>query len=385
MIAPKKRAVILTGHFAIQKRRANILWLSDELRANGWHVTFITTGYSWVSKLRGDRRFKSLYDRPKTGTFKIDDTLSAVFRYAPLHPFSLRNRMLDRAVSPLHKVFAAYWKRHLQAPLADADLVVIESGPPIMLAPHVAHFAPRARMVYRVSDDVELLGLPAFIRKAELNYAPLFDRISMASKVLAKVFDGHSTVKIDPIGIPKALYARPLPDPFGPGRAAREAVCAGTTQFDMQAAIAIAQLRPNWRLHILGRLQNPPPHGLPENLVFHGELPFERSAAFIKHGDIGLALYLDRPGVEYQTTQSNRILQYRYFGLPIIGPARLIDPAFPGILGYKALTSTALEPVLRLVENQPRLMEDTVPDWHDLYKRIVSTQKRPRSLTTITD
>ena len=88
MTVPKKKAVILTGHFAVQKRRANILWLSDELRAHGWHVTIITTGYSWVSRLRGDRRFQSLYAPPKTGTRIIDDTLTNIFHYAQIHPFS---------------------------------------------------------------------------------------------------------------------------------------------------------------------------------------------------------------------------------------------------------------------------------------------------------
>lgn len=376
MSTQQKRAVILTGHFAVQKRRANILWLSDELRANGWHVTLITTGYSWISRLRGDRRFKSLYTPPKPGTQVIDETLTTVFRYAPIHPFSLRSAPLDRLVRPLHRAFETYWRPHLQAPLREADLVVVESGPPLLLAPHVARYASKATLVYRVSDDVTLLGLPEFVRTAELQFAPLFDRISMASPILAKVFAGHPRVAIDPIGIPKSLYAGVLPDPFCSDRARREAVCAGTTQFDMQAVLAIAQLRPDWRLHILGRLRENPPETAPANVVFHGEQPFEKTASFIKHADIGLAPYLDRPGVEYQTTQSNRILQYRYFGLPIIGPARLCDPEIPSIFGYSDLMANTLSAVLSKAEAFESTSPETIPDWHDLYLRIISTKKR---------
>jgi len=370
------KAIILTGHFAVQKRRANILWLSDELRTQGWHVTIITVGYSWVSWLRRDRRFQTLYAPPRSGTHVIDDTLTNIFHYAPIHPFSLRNDWLDRAVRPVHRLFEMFWKSRLNLPLKDADLVIVESGPPIMLAPDVARVAKNAVLVYRVSDDVNLLGLPNFLRRAELHYAPLFDRISMASPVLAKIFNGLSTVAIDPIGVPKALYEGVLPDPFGSNRADREVVCAGTTQFDMQAVLAIARLRPGWRLHVLGRLRETVPPDTPPNLVFHHEQPFETTAAFIKHADIGLAPYLDKPGVEYQTHQSNRVLQYRYVGLPIVGPKRLCHPSVPSIFGYADLSEEALEPALIRAETYVAPEDDVIPDWHDLYLRIVSTQKQ---------
>jgi len=375
MMHPQKRAVILTGHFAHQKRRANIHWLSDELRDHGWHVTFVTVGYSWVSRLRGDRRFKSLFQRPTPGLDQIDASLTSVFRYAPIHPFSLRNHPLDALVRPIHYLFETYWRRHLRAPLANADLVVVESGPPVMLSPAAREYAPDAALVYRVSDDVKLLGLPVFLQKAELRHAAVFDRISMASPILAKKFHAHETVRIDPIGIPKKLYAGNLPDPIGVHRAEKEVVCAGTTQFDLPAAVAIAKARPNWRLHIIGRLQGDPPSHIPPNLIFHGELPFAQTAAYIKHADIGFAPYIDRPGVEYQTAQSNRILQYRHFGLPILGPSRLCDPTIPCIIGYPGIETDQLETALMQAETYVAPKPDEVPDWHLLYSRITSTPK----------
>lgn len=373
------RAVILTGHFAVQKRRANILWLSDELRAQGWHVTIVSVGYSWVSRLRGDRRFLSLYDRPRSGRHVVDDTLINIFHYAPIHPFSFRSDGVDRLIRPVHRLFETFWRPRLKQPLKDADLVVVESGPPVMLAPDVARLARKAVLVYRVSDDVNLLGLPKFVRRAELRNAPLFDRISMASPVLAKVFDGFPTVAIDPVGVPSALYQSALPDPFGSRRAAREVVCAGTTQFDIQAVLAIARLRPGWQLHVLGRLRQAVPADAPSNIVFHHEQPFEKAAAFIKHADIGLAPYLDKPGVEYQTHQSNRVMQYRYVGLPIIGPKRLCHSSVPSIFGYEDLSERALAPVLDQAERYVAPDRETIPDWHDLYLRIVSTHKQTKS------
>ncbi|SNR85432.1 hypothetical protein [Puniceibacterium sediminis] len=371
-----KRAVILTGHFPVQKRRGSILWLSDNLRDNGWHVTIITVGYSWVSKLRGDKRFQSLEAPPLPGETRHDETLTAVFGYAPLHPFSLRKPALDALLEPLHRIFPAYWRRRLPKYLADADLVVVESGQPVMLAPIARAAAPGAAMVYRVNDDVTVLGLPNFISLAEMRYASLFDRISVASPHLARRFERFGTVARDPMGVSKALLDRDMPDPFaGAPRATREAVCAGTTQFDMPSVLAIARLRPDWRFHIFGRLRGDA-IDKPGNLVLHGERPFEETAAWVRHADIGLAPYLDKPGVEYQTVNSNRMLMYRYFGLPMIGPERLCDPEVPSLVGYRPGSEPSIRAALDRLEGMGRGPSDpSVQDWSVLYERIAATPK----------
>lgn len=373
----QRRAVIMTGHFPIQKRRANILWLSDNLRANGWHVTMITTGYSWVSKLRGDRRFKQLAtDRPLVGEVVHDETLTSYFDFAPLHPFSVKKPLIDECLRPLHQSFVWFWSRKLPKYLDGADLVVIESGPPVMLAPVVRRMAPTAAMVYRVSDDVRVLGLPHFLARAELEYAPLFDRVSMASKLLARRFSHLENLRIDPVGVAKALLDSPLPDPFANApRARREAVCSGTTQFDEESMRLMAKLRPEWNFHIIGRLQKEPDDA-PDNLIFHGELPFNDAAAYVKHADIGLAPYLDKPGVEYQTAQSNRMILYRYFGQPMIGPESLCDPEVPSLIGYRTGSEASMAAALDQLEHMsPGPSDPMVQDWSVLYDRIVSTPK----------
>lgn len=373
-MTPRKRAVILTGHFPVQKRRGSILWLSDNLRASGWHVTMITVGYSWVSKVRGDKRFATLDGKPVPGIRDHDETLTSIFGYSPLHPFSLRRPLLDRLARPLHQSFPAYWRKKLKAPLAKADLVVIESGQPVMLSPLVRRFAPDAAMVYRVNDDVNVLGLPAFIGEAELKYAGLFDRISVASPHLARRFAAYPSVQMDPMGVSKSLLDQELPDPFEHReRAEREAVCAGTTQFDMDAVLSMARLRPNWNFHIFGRLRGTP-SDIPGNLILHGEMPFLETAAWIKHADIGLAPYLDKPGVEYQTAHSNRMLMYRYFGLPMIGPKRICDPAVPSLVGYEPGQEASFVAALDRLDQMKRTLADpAIQDWSVLAERIAST------------
>ncbi|KUJ73192.1 hypothetical protein AVO45_15745 [Ruegeria marisrubri] len=350
------RAVLLTGHFPGQKRRPSFLWISDELQKLGWHVTFGTVGYSWLSRVFGDKRLAVLETPPRPGTHRLSERLTALFGYSPIHPL---RTTLDPLLNPAHCLFPAYWASRLKAPLARADLVLIESGAPVMLTPLARRLAPQARLIYRVNDDIRLLNPPGLLIRAEQRYACLFDRISTPSPRLAQRFP-HPKVTLDPMGIPREALARPQPDPYEP-RAQFEAVCAGTTQLDIPALLRIAQSRPNWRLHVLGRLKSTPPR-LP-NLFFHGEQSFDTTLAHIAHADIGLAPYVDRPGIEYQTTNSNRILLYRHFGLPILGPDRLCHPSLPAIIGY------GQPGALDRCERRERRPE-ALPDWSELARRL---------------
>lgn len=355
-----RRAVLLTGHFPQQKRRPSLLWVSDAMQADGWHVTHVTVGYSWLSALLGDRRLAALERIPEPGTRIISPNLSAIYGLSPLHPFSTRMGLLDAALRPLHGLFPAYWARALRRPLAAADLVLVESGAPVMLAPLARRLAPQAQLVYRVNDDMRLLRYPAFLPLLETKYASVFDRISTASPHLARRFDRVAPISIDPMGIPHHRLQGKMPSPYATG-ACKNAICAGTTQLDMSALVRIADARPDWQLHIIGRLRTAPPER--PNLTFHGEQDFDTTLAHIAHADIGLAPYFDAPGIEYQTSNSNRILLYRHFGLPILGPDRLCHPSVPSIIGYG-------DPdVWFRCETTPKRPE-SIPDWRQLARRL---------------
>jgi 2-beta-glucuronyltransferase len=235
--------------------------------------------------------------------------------------------------------------------------------------------APAVPIVYRASDDVRLLGLPSWLCEEEIAAAPLLDRISVASPILARRWEGHAGLAIDPIGVPKARLAEDPGDPYPSPRARIEAVCAGTTLIDMDQALTLARLFPHWRITVIGRLKRRPAH-LPPNLRLTGERPFDETAAHIRHADIGLALYADRPGIEFQTAQSNRMLLYRHFRLPIIGPRRLCDPSLPSVIGYDPRDATSMAEAAARALALPPLPEDpTIPDWDLLFTRIAATTR----------
>lgn len=367
MNGPGRTAVLFSGHFADQARRGSMHWLADELVKHGWRVRFVSFGFSWISLLTRDVRLGGDV-RPRVGLHPVRPGLESYFKFTPFHPIDLRRPWLNRLAAPLFARFPAFWRGAVRRLTGDADLVVLESGLPLLLAPTVrAH--SRARLVYRVNDDVRILRTPPGVRDAEIRYAPLFDRISLASPVLAQRFEGLGPIGLDPMGLDAAAFDRPHPSPFGP-RWAREVVSAGTSHFDAEAVRAMAALRPAWRFHILGRLREPISG---PNIVWHGEKPFAEVVSFVQHADIGLAPYRDLPGVAYQVHHSNRLLQYARLKLPTLGPMAMTHPDAPHLIGYVPGDTASLEQALGRAETMDRTtLTGHVPGWDALYGGIVS-------------
>ncbi|WP_425506327.1 hypothetical protein [Sulfitobacter maritimus] len=352
--------VLLTGHFPFQKRRPSMLWVSHHLRAEGWRMTHVTVGYSWLSKVFGDVRLTALDSPPHYGIHHHDPQFTSIYSLPPIHPVKTRSAPLNRLLEPAFKLFTNHWSRLLRVPLSRADLVICESGPPVLLGPLLAEQAPQAARIYRVSDDIRLLNAPDILLRSERDHRP-FTRISTASPHIAARFADHANVTIDPIGIPHQDIRVSTDDPYPRPRPGPIAVCAGTTLLDIPALIRLADLRPNWQIHVLGRLRQTPPAR--RNIAWHGEQDFNTTLAHIAHADIGLAPYRDEPGVEYQSTNSNRILLYRHHGLPTLGPDRLCHPTLPSIIGYNSPNA------LERCETWRRAPE-VVPDWKELAQRL---------------
>lgn len=343
-------------------------------------MTVVTVGYSWLSRVLGDRRMEGVHKVPDVGLTVHSPRFSSVFGYAPIHPVSTRSPTLDAVLEPVHQLFQRYWRPRLAPLFASADLVVLESGAPVLLAREARRFAPDAALVYKVSDDIRALGLPRFVVEAEKRHAHLFDRISVASPVLAARFAGLGPVQLDPLGVPRDILDATGPAPAGLNSSGRiNAICAGTTLLDMRSLVGMARLRPDWRLHVIGRVRSRP-RNAPDNLLLHGERPYAETAAWVRHADIGLAPYTDSPAIAYQATHSNRLLMYRYFGLPAIGPVRLHKTGYKALIGYAPGDEHSIARAMQTAENTPRRPEHhAIPDWSDFAQRIASTRRRTRT------
>ena len=369
-----KRLIFLTGHFPQQKRRTSMLWVTDHLQAKGWHVTYVTVGYSWLSWVGNDKRLATLDKVPQRGTHVISPSLTGVYGLSPWHPVRSQFQSLNLFLEPFCNLFTAYWAPRLRKLLPSADLVICESGAPVLLGQLVAKYAPQATRIYRVSDDIRLLNAPDVMLRAEATHHH-FDRISTGSPLIAQRFQDHPNVTLDPMGVPYDQINISTADPYTRTPEGKIAVCAGSTLLDMQAILRTARRCPHWQIHVIGRLKTKPPV-LP-NVTWHGEQPFAKTLSYIQHADIGLAPFQDVPGVEYQITNSNRILLYRYCGLPILAPARLCTPDIPSLISDSAQDAPAR---CEAFGRQP----EPIPDWSALADALVQNGvTEPPELTSI--
>lgn len=363
--AQRPIAVIVTGHFYDQKRRGSIHWLTDEFLKNGWKVRFVTVGYSQISKLIGDIRLKALDTSPAKGRRRLSEQLETYFHIPPFHPIDLRLRPLNKLATPIFRLYPRLVSRWLTELVNNADLVVLESGIPLLLAPLVRR-SSAARLIYRVNDDVRAMRSPPILHEAELALAPLFDRISLASPILARRFEGLGQVGIDPMGLNKPIFDAAHPDPYTP-RWEKEVVCAGTSHFDTHSMLMIARSRPTWRFHVIGRLRQ---SLKADNIVAHGEMPFQALVPFIQHADYAVAPYNDVPGMEYQAHHSNRLLQYAYVGLPTLVPQRVYHEGLELLVPYRSNNDRELDHSLTILSTTRRNPNPKIPGWDRLYNGI---------------
>jgi 2-beta-glucuronyltransferase len=311
MPAPR-RVILISGHYLGSKRRAGFHHLAGAFWNLGWDVTFVTVGISYLSWLKGDFRFAYPVREEANRLVQEHERLTSFVLLTPTHPGNLGSAVANRLSTPF---FARYGRVSL-GPLAEllpqADLVIFESTAGLLLVAQVRELAPNARLVYRASDDLRLLGVHPVIVEAETEAIPLFDLVSAPTEQIADVLGEHA--EVHPAGIDKEAFDRPTPSPYDRDPSA---VFAGVSHFfDYETLEAAAGVAPDVAFHVIG----PPPRPLPKNVVFHPEMPFESVVPYLQHATFGLLLF---PRNDPRLGHGNKISQYSYCRLPIVAPGDL--------------------------------------------------------------
>jgi 2-beta-glucuronyltransferase len=315
-----KRVVLVTGHYLGSKRQAGFHWLADAYWRAGWEVLFFTAAISWFSWLQRNYRMAYPVRREANQVHWVRPGLGSYVWFTPWHPVNLRMRLLNRMLRP---VFARYGDLPLGAAegcVRQADLIVFESKPGLLLYAQYKRLNSRARYVYRVSDDLRLLrSSHPVVLEAEERYAPQFDLISVPSAHVLQRFHHLPQAVLHYHGIRKDLFDRDCPNPYPQGAWETNLVFVGISHFDYDFLHTASVSFPHWAFHIIG----PIPH-LPRraNVLAYGEMPFLDTVPYIKHADIGLSVRTHTPATE-SLTDSLKIIQYTYCGLPIVVPEHL--------------------------------------------------------------
>jgi 2-beta-glucuronyltransferase len=312
--------VLFSEHVYESDRRAGFHWLTDAYRDAGWHATFVTAGVSPVSMLRGDFRLDLVPPQMRNRFRRITDDLSGYFWYPPFHPVNLRNRIANLASMPVFRGYGAMPIGQLATALRRASTIVVESSPALALVPRLRQLAPHAFLVYRVSDNVRVVGHHPVIATFERRALPWFDLISVPSDHMVRLFPNDAPVQVQYHGLNMSLLGGQSENPYGPGF---HVISVGTTLFDRRAVEVFAEACPDTTFHLFGRI-------LPfsqSNVVLYGERPFVELIPFLQHAGAGLAPYIYRPGCEYLAHTSNKVMQYTYCQKPVLLPSYIPNMA----------------------------------------------------------
>ena len=327
-----KTVTFFTGHYYNSPRRAGFHNLADAARRMGYQVNFVTTGYSLISRLRGDYRckipgIKNNHNRPAT----IRPGFISYVYYTPWHPHNLVLPVLNAATKLFMDRYGQGDLGELLPIIKSTDIFVFESMSALFLFKRCKRENPGARFIYRVSDDVRILGSthPRLV-ELEKEIAPLFDRISIPTSWMEEKFKGLPRLALHRHGLDKDAYDRCLTSPYAPGT--KNAVFVGVSHLDEDFIRHAAAGNPQYNFHIIGPLQGA--FSLP-NLFWEGEKSFSETIPYIKFADAGLHTLINKNGLAAAFGDSLKVLQYRYCGLPIIAPEFIDLRRDAGVFYYR--------------------------------------------------
>lgn len=334
------KIVFFTGHIAGEPRKATVTLLADSFVELGWDVRIVTLGYSWLTILKGNSRHAHAKTLTPNVWYSSRPLLKGYLQRTMLGPSRLPARWLNNLAKPFFRRYCDHLPSAVGAEIKDADVVVIESGPGLLLMKTLKRLMPRARFVYMVCDRLTTLRVNPVIMDAEKMHEAAFDLIVSPSSSIVDDFPNHPHRRFLPQGVETRLFDQPAQNPYP---RLKNIVSVGDMLFHEEAVLTLARENPDWNVHLFGGRARCS-QALP-NIVTHGETPFSDIVPYIKYADIGLAPYRPAPGVEYISQSSLKLKQYTYARLPILAPA-FAGGVYPNIVPYDPHQLDSMSPAL---------------------------------------
>jgi len=286
----------------------------------------------------------------------------------PWHPLNLRARAANRLAAPLARRYARFSLGAALPLLAAADLVVFDTGAGLTLVDRVRAAAPRARLVYRASDDLRHAGVHPVVEEAEARALDHFALISSPCAVIHARFAHRPTARLHHHGIDVALFDRASASPFA-GSRGPHAVYVGRHPVDPAFLEAASGLRPDWTFHVIGPVEGRPGRN---NVRGYGELPYAETVPFVRHADVGLHPLRPGPGAD-AFTDSLKVIQYTYCRLPILAPS-FVGGTRPNLIRYEPGDRASIDRALSAARRLDRAGIDVsgIRSWDELARELAT-------------
>jgi 2-beta-glucuronyltransferase len=343
MSKPPRRVILVSPAYLGSKRRIGFHHLARAYRSLGWDVVFVTAPISFLSRVRGDYRFEYPVREEANRLVRVDERLASYVFMTRWQPGNLRIPLANRLSSELFRRYARLPLGALASLLSETDLVVFEGTAALLLVPRFRELAPRARIVYRASDDLRRLPVHPLLLQAEAETVGQVDLTSVPTSEIAASLEPYGPVQVHPPAIDKEALDRPTASPYDAGPAA---VFAGVTPlFDYETLAAAARLAPHVGFHVVGL----PPRKTHPNVTFHAEMPYDDVVRYLQHATYALLFF--PPGYP-SLGQGNKVAQYSYCRLPIVAPS-FFETDRPNMCVYDVGDEGSLASSLAAAEAMP--------------------------------
>ncbi|HZZ81696.1 MAG TPA: hypothetical protein VFE62_24555 [Gemmataceae bacterium] len=357
------RVVFITSHYLNSDRKAGFHWLAEALWRRGWHVLFFTESLSWLSFLRRDARCRYALEPHRLCT--VRERMASYVWLTPFHPINMRSNIANRLSAPLLRLYSRFSLGEAEPEIARADLFIFDSDHGLFLVDRFKELNPRARFVYRVSDDIRMMGHHPLLPAQEDRVLDRFDLVSVPSAKLCERIGEVATLHHH--GLDKTLFDEPHANPYR--TPTPNALYVGKHHFDADFMTRAVRLLPDWSFHVFGAV-SPLPGAV--NLTCHGERPFAELVPYLQHADIGLQCIAYTPGAE-AFTDSLKMFQYTYCRLPIVAPAFLRTDR-PHVFYYEPGDDASICQALLTARNYNRSQISTtdVLTWDELAQKLAA-------------
>jgi 2-beta-glucuronyltransferase len=361
-----QRYLIISGHDFRTPRWANMHFIARELAKRGT-VRFFSLGFSLISHFNGDPRLPILGHANRTEEFQ---GVQCFLWKSTWHPVNLRLPMLGGFSRMLFMAYRRHTPEVFRHWVEDSDTIILESGMSPILMPIIQRLNPRARKIYIASDLLDTIGVDPYV-SAELDACiDGFDTVIVPSPLMAPAFPARAKVRFVPHGLDVDAAAIGA-SPYAGGI---NAVSVGSMLFDRSFFELAAPMFPQVMFHVVGGGRAAGNLAYP-NVKIYGEVPYERTLAYIKYADFGIAPYKAENVQAYLCDTSMKLMQYAYFGIPALCPQVAVG-CHAGRFGYNPGDQASIAQAIRGALAAGKFNPPVILSWSEVTERILSSQER---------
>jgi 2-beta-glucuronyltransferase len=366
---PKKSVVFVSAvHDFRILRRGSIQSLASAMVKMGHAVTFVSVRFSLLSILKGDSR--TFLWRKSNRPERVKGVLCYLW-FTMLHPFQSNSKLIESLLWPLYLFYKRSRNGFLDDSFRNADFIVIESGHGILFAERARRLNPAAKIIYRASDKLSIIGASGVLQAELEKNAKAFDWFCLLSADMDDEFAWASEKTFCvPLGIDPEEYKNNGPNPYV---LPVNAISVGSMLFDPSFFQIAAVLFPSVEFHLIGCGTT---FSAPPNVKIYPEMAFKDTLRYIEYASFGVAPYRATEGAGYLATSSLKLKQYEYMGIPAVCPSFAVGQS-KNRFGYFPMDGASIKKAINDALGSAFVVVPPPMDWQEISRRLLDPKGYP--------